>query len=159
MIYGGTIVTPMNTPATAPLKSVFYCTEGMIYVVKVYFPPGSSGLLHVQVFDADYQIFPTTIGQSFSGDNIQFSFDETYDKSNPPHELIVKSWNTDTDYDHEVGLYIGFVSKDEYIQRFVGSTAVADILKGMTSEELTKGINRRTRVAELLETFGSEEGK
>ena len=153
MIYGGVIVTPKNTPETAPLKSIFYCTAGMIYVVKIYFPPGSSGLLHAMILDADYQIFPTTIGQSFSGDNIDFSFDETYDKSNPPYELIVRTWNTDTDYDHELGLYMGFVSRDEYIQRFVGSTAVADILKGMSTEELTKGVARRSRATELIETF------
>ena len=159
MIYGGTILTPMNTPATAPLKSIFYCTAGMIYVVKIYFPPGSSGLLHAQICDADFQIFPTTIGQSFSGDNLSLSFDETYDKNNPPYELIIKSWNIDTDYDHELSVYIGFVSRDDYIQRFVGSTAVADILKGMSADELTKGINRRSRIAELMETFGSEEEK
>lgn len=159
MIYGGTILTPKNTLQIAPLNTVFSVQAGIIYVVKVYFPPGSSGLLHMQIFDASYQAFPTTLGQSFSGDNIDFSFDETYDKSNPPSNLIVRTWNTDTDYDHELSVYIGQVSKDEYIQRFVGSTAVADILKGMTQEELTKGINRRTRIAELLETFGSEEGK
>jgi hypothetical protein len=159
MIYGGTILTPLATPLTAPLDTVFSIQAGMIYVLKLYFPPGSSGLLHVQIFDSNYQAFPTTTGQSFSGDNIDFSFDETYDKSNPPWELIVRSWNDDTDYAHECGVYIGQVSKDEYIQRFVGSTAVADILKGMSQEELTKGINRRTRIAELLETFGSEEGK
>jgi len=158
MIYGGTILTPANTLPAAPMVTVWPISAGMIYVLKLYFPPGSSGLLHAQIFDASYQAFPTTIGQSFSGDNIQFSFDETYDKNNPPWELRVVTWNTDTDYDHELGLYIGHVSKDEYISRFVGSTAVADILKGMTLTELTKGIDRRKRIAELTEAFTKEQG-
>ena len=157
MIYGGAILTPMNTLPGAPLRTVWPVGEGMIYVVKLYFPPGSSGLLHVQVFDASYQAWPTTIGQSFSGDNMQLSFDETYNKMGPPWELVVVSWNTDTDYDHEFGLYMGFVSKEEYIQRFVGSTAVADILKSMSAAELTKGIDRRARVAALAEAFAPEE--
>jgi len=157
MIFGGTILTPLGTLPAAPLRTILPIGEGMIYVLKLYFPPGSSGLLHVQIFDASYQLFPTTIGQSFSGDTIQYSFDETYPKFGPPWELDVVSWNTDTDYDHEFGLYIGFVSKDEYIQRFVGSTAVADALKAMTAQEFAATVSRRERVTGLMEAFAGEE--
>jgi len=157
MIYSAEIHTPMNTPAAAPMETIIYVAAGMIYVVKIYFPPGSSGLLHVQVRDAGYQLFPTTIGQSFSGDNLSLSFDETYPKFEPPYELRVYSWNLDTDYDHEMQIHFGFVSRDEYIQRFVGSTAIADALKAMTAQEFAATVSRRERVTGLMEAFAGEE--
>lgn len=157
MIYGGTIITPANTLQAAPLKTVFACTSGMIYVVKLYFPPGSSGLLHVQVYDADFQIFPSTIGQSFSGDNIDFSFDETYDKSNPPYELVVRTWNTDTEYDHEFGLFIGFASKQEYISRYVPQQQVNDALLAAVSTQASTEASRKSMIEELLRQYTEEE--
>jgi len=84
MIYTSEIHTPANTLQANPLITVIETTAGIIYVLKIYFPPGSSGLLHVQIMDAGYQLFPTTIGQSFSGDNLSLSFDETYPKFEPP---------------------------------------------------------------------------
>lgn len=156
MIYGGTILTPFGTPATTPLDTRFSVQAGIIYVIKIYLPPGSAGLLHVQIFDASYQLSPTTIGQSFSGDNLSLSFDETYDKSNPPWELIVRTWNDDTDYAHELGVYIGQVTKEEYISRFVGSTAIADALKAMTAQEIAATISRREKVTGLMEAFSGE---
>jgi len=157
MIYSSEIHTPANTLQTNPLITVIETTAGIIYVLKIYFPPGSSGLLHVQIMDAGYQLFPTTIGQSFSGDNLSLSFDETYPKFEPPYELRVISWNTDTDYDHEMQIAIGQVSKEEYISRFVGSTAIADALKAMTAQEFAATVSRRERVTGLMEAFAGEE--
>lgn len=156
MIYTAEIHTPMNTPALTPLETWIDVTSGMIYVLKLYFPPGSSGLLHVQIFDSGLQLFPSTIGESFSGDNLALSFDETYPKLEPPWFLRVLSWNLDTDYDHEMHIAIGQVSKEEYISRFVGSTAIADALKAMTAQELTVAISRRERVTGLMEAFSGE---
>lgn len=149
----------MNTLAASPLETIMPLAVGIIYVFKIYLPPGSSGLLHVQVKDQGYQIFPTTIGANFSGDNLSLSFDETYAKIEPPYELRIITWNLDTDYDHNCHVAVGQVSKDEYISRFVGSTAIADALKGMTAKELTKTINRREMVTALTEAYAQKEGK
>jgi len=157
MIYSDTIVTPFGTAEAAPLKTIISITAGMLYTLKLYLPPGSAGLLHIQVFDAMYQIFPTTIGKSFSGDNLSLSFDENYSKLEPPYEMVIMTWNDDTEYDHELSIWFGFASKDEYIARFAGSTEVADLLKGMTAAEITSAFNRRGRVTELLDTFATEE--
>lgn len=159
MIYTAEIHTPMNTLAVTPLETWIDVTSGIIYVLKLYFPPGSSGLLHVQIFDSGLQLFPSTIGDSFSGDNLALSFDETYPKLEPPWFLRVRSWNLDTDYDHEMQIAIGQVSKEEYISRFIGSTAIADALKGMTAQELAKTINRREMVTALTEAYAPSEGK
>ena len=157
MIYGGAILTPSNTPQTAPLKTVIPLACGMIYVFKLYLPPGSSGLMHVQVYDAGYQILPTTIGSSFSGDNLNLSFDENYPKLEPPFELNVWTWNLDTDYDHSLEIYFGMASKDEYIARFAGSTAIADLLRGMNAQEMTQTFNRRAMVKSLTDQFAKKE--
>jgi len=157
MIYSAEIHTPMNTPALTPLETWMDVTSGMIYVMKIYFPPGSAGLMHVQIYDSGYQLFPSTIGESFSGDNLALSFDETYPKLEPPWFLRIRSWNLDTDYDHEVHIQIGMVSKEEYISRFVGSTAIADALKAMTAQEFAATVSRRERVTGLMEAFAGEE--
>lgn len=156
MIYGGVIVTPSNTPISSPIKTIFPVTSGIIYVLKIYFPPGSAGLLHIQVFDAGYQLFPTNEGESFSGDNIDFSFDETYDKSNPPYELIALTWNDDTEYQHQLGVYMGFASRDEYIARYIPQSTVNDAIVAAMSMQQQGEEARKDTVKELIDTYGKK---
>lgn len=157
MIYGGVISTPPNTLASAPQETVVDIASGLIYHVKVIFPPGPSGLLRLQVFDASYQLFPTTIGAFFSGDNLKLEWDEMYDKSEAPHILIVRTWNLDDTYAHEVSVLFSIVSKDEFKARYLPMMAQTALIESQAVTEAEKTVARQDRIKAFVETLPTEE--
>ena len=150
MIYGGVISTPANTAASSPLKTEYVVTEGIVYHLEVIFPPGSSGLLHVQVFDAQYQMFPTTIGESFVGDNLRLSFDVLYAKEDFPFLFTVVTWNLDDMYAHEVTVLFSMETADEFKARYLPMLQSQGIVEAMGSQELAKAEDRRKRVEQFM---------
>ena len=157
MIYGGVIHTLPNTLASAPMETVVDITSGLIYHVKIIFPPGPSGLLHVQVFDISYQLFPTTIGASFVGDNLKMEWDEMYDKDEAPHILIVKTWNDDDTYAHDVSVLFSIVSKEEYKARYLPMMAQNVLVQSLAESEASTVLARRERVKAFMEKISAEE--
>ncbi len=159
MIYGGTITTPANTAKVSPKVTEIAVTLGLIYHLKVVFPPGPSGLLHVQIFDGTYQVFPTTHGASFRGDNLALVFDELYDKSIEPMLLSVHTWNLDTTYEHDVEVLISLVSKEEFQARYLPMTANNALVQALAEQEVLSTSARRERVKRFLETTGEGAGE
>lgn len=158
MIYGGVISTPANTAASSPLRTKVSVTAGLLYHAKIVFPPGPSGLLHVQVFDGSYQLFPTTLGQSFVGDNLLLQFDELYFKEIEPYFLDVLTWNLDDTYAHEVQVMLSLASREEYIARYLPGMQTDALVQAMAAQEAVKEKVRRDRVAAFVETLPTEGG-
>ncbi|MCJ7639022.1 MAG: hypothetical protein MUO70_03925 [Euryarchaeota archaeon] len=158
MIYGGTISTLANTLETAPQRTVVYVTLGLIYHLKVIFPPGPSGLLHVQVFDGTYQLFPTTVGQAFEGDNSRLEFDELYSKDEEPFQLTVVSWNLDDTYAHEAIVLISLATKEEYMARYLPGMSSDMLAQALAAGEMAKEAERGRRVKAFVESIPGEGG-
>lgn len=156
MIYGGVITTPANTTKAAPLDTTVDVTAGLIYHVKIIFPPGPSGFLHVQVLDGSYQVFPTTQGQSIVGDNLSLEWDELYDKGDAPFVLVVRTWNLDDTYDHDVSVLLSLASKEEYQARYLPMMAQNVMAQAFAVAEAEKGIARQERVKAFLEKIPGE---
>jgi len=119
MIYTANITTPKNTPLSTLKKTTLSVTTGLVYKVEVYFPAGSAGLMGVAIFDGLFQVWPSTVGDFFLGDNIMISFDDLYLKEAAPFDFQVYTYNVDDTYDHFVSVRLGFVSKDVFRARFL----------------------------------------
>lgn len=158
MIYGGVISTPKNTAASAPQVTVFSVTEGIVYHLKVSFPPGPSGLLHVQVWDAAYLVFPTGLGESFVGDDELFQFDVLYAKKADPFIILVKTWNLDDTYAHEVSVWLSMETADEFKARYLPMMQTNALVTQIGEQELAQSAARRQKLAAFMETLPEGEG-
>lgn len=156
MIYGGVISTPANTAASSPLKTVYTVTEGIVYHLEVVFPPGPSGLLHVQIFDASYQVFPTTLGESFVGDNYAYDLDVLYAKDDKPFQFTVVTWNLDDTYAHEVSVFLSMETSDEFKARYLPMIQTSGMVAALSSQEIAKAAQRRERLERFVETLPTE---
>ena len=142
MIYAATITTPANTFPAAELMTRLNVALGLVVKLEVFFPPGSSGLLHARICDGSYQAFPATPGTDFFGDNLTLSFEELYDKSADPPSFDVWTYNLDDTYAHVLQVRMMVVSKEEYQARYVPSMQTeaveAIVAKVSAQQEETK---------------------
>jgi len=119
MIYEATICTSKDTPRYGPDVNRLYVTKGLVYKIELDFPPGSAGLLGVAVYDGGFQVWPSTLGEWFTGDGILISFDDVYLKETEPYVFDIYTYNEDDTYDHSVTVRLGLVSKEIFMARFL----------------------------------------
>lgn len=133
MIFTFDETIPKNTPSNNPKTYKLKITQGLIYQVRVTFPPGSAGLMGLAIIHKSVRIWPSTPGKWFRGDNVSFSFQETYLIESEPYFLDIFTYNEDDTYDHQVFLKIGLVSKKVFMARFMPSLQ-KDMWKEILSE-------------------------
>lgn len=119
MIYVANITTLKDTEKTGPKKTTIHVTKGLVYKVEFYFPSGSAGLMGVAIFDGLYQVWPSSVGEFFIGEDQVISFDDMYLKEAEPFEFQAYTYNTDDTYPHEVSVRIGLVSKEVFQARYL----------------------------------------
>jgi len=137
MIYTANITTPKNKLTTDLKKTVLKVTKGLVYKVEVYFPPGSAGLMGVAVFDGLFQVWPSSVGEFFIGEDHVISFDDLYLKVTEPFEFQCYTYNTDSKNPHFVSVRIGLVSKEVFLARFLptrGHDYLTRLLEEMKSD-------------------------
>ena len=155
MIYTATVTSVKDTASTSPDKTVLQVSRGLIYKIDVYFPPGSAGLMGVKIMDSIYQMYPSTPGTWFVGDNNTISFDDVYLKESGPYVFDIYHYNTDDTNSHSVIIRIGMLTKTRYMARFLPDlsfTAMKDYFAGIAAEQ---ELIQQAAVDELLENpFG-----
>jgi hypothetical protein len=119
MIYTANITTPKETSRQDLRKTIISVTKGLVYQVEFYFPSGSAGLMGVAVFDGLYQIWPSSAGEFFIGDQQLIRFSDMYLKESAPFEFQCYSFNEDETYQHFVSVRLGLVSSDVFLARFL----------------------------------------
>ncbi len=121
MIYTTNITTAKLTafPPNKPKRTILEVTTGLVYKVEIDFPSGSAGLMGVAIADGGYQVWPSNVGQWFTGDNRTIVFDDTYLKGSAPHRFTIFTYNNDDTYDHLVIVRIGLVSREIFMARFL----------------------------------------
>jgi hypothetical protein len=77
----------------------------------LHFPPGQSGLAHVQVWYCGRQILPTSLGESFIGDDTLIDLPEAFPIEDPPFELTLVGWAPLATLDHTV-YFILYIERD-----------------------------------------------
>lgn len=119
MIYSVHIKTTEKTLITNPKPTDLFITKGLVYKIELEFPSGSAGLMGVVICDGGFQVWPSTLGEWFTGDSSLISFEDTYLKESSPYKFRVFTYNEDTIYPHIVNVRIGLVSKEIFMARFL----------------------------------------
>jgi len=151
MIYTANITTSMNTPQTSLTQTVLRVTKGLVYKVEVYLPAGSAGLMGVAVFDGLFQLWPSTVGDFFVGEDQQIAFDDMYLKESAPYQFDIYSYNTDDTYDHFASVRVGLVSKEIYLARFLPTKShdyFAGIMRQLQAEQEERARAQKELIAE-----------
>lgn len=155
MIYAATITLPASTAEADAVQTDLIVTRGLLWLVEVGLPPGCAGLVHVQLFDATYQVFPATPGESFHGDGVLRGYDDLYMKSSAPFLFQVKAWNLDTVYSHTISVRLGMASSNTEISRYMPGVAWENLTEAIANME---AVQTATRAAQLAEIQKSLEG-
>lgn len=106
MIYRFSIVTPANTLYSSKKRTVLKLTKGTIHQIDMRFPPGPQGVLHLQLARGRHQVWPTNPNGDFAGDGEIISGKEHREIRSAPSQLEAYTWNTSTQYEHEVVIRI-----------------------------------------------------
>jgi len=149
MIYTANITTLKNTAKTDPKKTTIRVTQGLVYKVEFYFPAGSAGLMGLAVFDGLFQVWPSSGGEFFLGDDLTIPFDDLYLKEAAPFEFQCYTYNTDDTYNHLVIARIGLVSSEVFMARFM-PTRDRQYFKRLRQKILSERANRLVVQRELL---------
>ena len=102
MWYRGSVTVPLNTAESAKATAFVEVCPGVITMFYRLFPPGCTGLVHLQVFYQTRQIFPTTPGQSYLGDGSEILGDASVVLDEPEYVLELRAWSPGTAYQHIV---------------------------------------------------------
>jgi len=102
MRYYASITIPAGTLASAPASNKFSVSSGRITEIELLFPPGSAGLAYLQIFYSDRQIYPTSIGEFFRGDDHLINWSDEYELIDEPYELELRGWAPAAIYDHTI---------------------------------------------------------
>ena len=86
-------LTHGKTKATAEDTELDLCT-GIIHQVDFIFPSDSDKDLNIQVFDANFQVWPSNRESTIQGDNMVISSREWYHLHPWNNQLILRGWNT-----------------------------------------------------------------
>ncbi|KKM23094.1 hypothetical protein LCGC14_1618660 [marine sediment metagenome] len=149
MIYTANITTVANTAKTALKKTIIRVTKGLVYKVEFYFPAGSAGLMGLAVFDGLFQVWPSSVGEFFLGDDLTIAFDDLYLKESGPFEFQCYTYNTDDTYNHLVIPRIGLVSSEVFMARFM-PTRDRQYFKRLRQKILSERANRLNVQRELI---------
>lgn len=100
MFFQAEILTPANTPASAPIIHRLAIYPGVTTQQWVGFPRGCYGLAHMQIWYWEWQVWPWTPQTSFHWNDYMFTFYDRYPITEEPLEFVIKTWNLDDTYPH-----------------------------------------------------------
>ena len=123
MIYAASITTSKGGSEEQAASTVLPVTPGLLWLLEVDFPPGCCGLAHIQIFDGLYQVFPATPGESFHGDACTVHLEDLYFKQAAPYEFVIKTWNEDDTWDHDLQVRVGMAMGRAEMSRYMPALA------------------------------------
>jgi|Deesub1362A_J573_1020465.scaffolds.fasta_scaffold04840_7 hypothetical protein len=116
-IYAKEIVTA----AASDKKTVISLRGDYITYINIRFPPGSLGLLKVQFFYGNLQIFPEESGNYFNGDDEVIAWEEFWEIPGELEPLTIYTKNEDEYYDHAVLIRIVTKYRKELIADLIAN--------------------------------------
>lgn len=102
MRYRAALTIQAGVLASTPVTKVLSLCPGFITEVELLFPSGHAGLTYLQIWYHERQVFPTTAGQAFRGDDHLITFNEHFSVSEVPHEIELRGWAPTTTLEHTI---------------------------------------------------------
>lgn len=108
MLYTASITTNANTPLNAPTQTIIKVAREVLHRFYVYFPPGCSGLVYVQIMHGEHPILPVNKGSWMRGDDLLIEGPTWQELTSETNIMTINTANLDTVNTHEVlvGLFI-----------------------------------------------------
>ena len=153
MVFSVSITTTSATAKTGAKRTFLKVSKGLVYRMEVEFPPGCCGLLHCQVFDGSYQLYPASPDDSFHSDARVIGFDDLYLKSGAPFEFVVKTWNLDDTWDHTIQVRIGMASSEAFMSRYMPSISWEKFSKVLASAAIDQELMKQRAIEDFSKTF------
>jgi len=97
-----TVTVPKNTPKSAPVEQELPLTPGIVHRVRIRFPPGSKGKLHLKIMHGAHQFAPTNRDGDFIGNDEWIEWKEWYELVEHDTLMRAVAWNESTAYAHSV---------------------------------------------------------
>jgi len=110
-LYQKTINISANTLQTNAVESVLKINKGVIHKIEVQFPSGCAGLVHCQILRNRTQIAPLNLDENIASDGKIISWREFIEFNTNPTELVIRSWNEDDTYSHQITIYVHMLPK------------------------------------------------
>ena len=107
MFYEYELEVAANTLEFNPATLEIQLVKGTIDHVEVFFPPGCNRLVDVAIWHSLRQVWPTPPAESFADDNFHLIFSEAHPLSEPPYNLTLLGWSSDTRYSHTIAFRFG----------------------------------------------------
>ena len=126
MRYSASVEIPASTTEAIPHEEYLDICFGTISQVFVLFPPGHAGLTHLQIFYQTRQIFPSTPGESFTGDDTQYEFSERWPITEAPHEVLLRAWNEDTENAHTIIVELSVLAPEVTVTTVIRSPTLPE---------------------------------
>ncbi len=109
MFYVYPVTVPRGTSRDEPLVVDIELGPGEIHQVEIGFPWGCAGLVHVQIWRAEHQVWPTNPGGSFAWNDYNHVIEESEPCAGPTEYWSIRCWNLDSRHDQPVQVRIGIL--------------------------------------------------
>jgi len=123
-IYSG----PLDCPANSTKEYEVEVEGDIITRVRLHFPPGPQGLLHVRFFQGIKQIFPQPEEAYFSGDDEIIEWDEYYELAEHKSTIRVVLENKDDTYEHQVIVTLVVQDRQKEVSERIASAIAKKIM-------------------------------
>ena len=151
MIYSKSLTVPAQTPRSSPVKTVCHVTRGLVYKLEIRIPPGHAGLTGIWITHGGFQVWPSTLGEYFVGDDDLISYEDVYLLESAPYCFNIYAFNNDDTFPHSFYVRFGVVSKEIYMARYLPTLShdyLANLIKQLQEEQLER---QREQESLLLE--------
>lgn len=124
MFYTYSYTPTTDNTADAPEKLKMPLTKGIIHQVDVLFQSGCNHLEFVQIWNDNFQVWPSNRGEKIRGNATVISFRDFYELEKGNTDLTAHIWTDQDDPQAEIIIQIGLLPKS--------------ILQPLSFEELLK---------------------
>lgn len=109
MFYDFALTIPAATAEASPASVTMKLTAGIIYAVKLLFPPGPHGMVKLRIRHGLHQLLPTNPDGYFASDDEVINIDEYYELKPGQAELTAVGYSPGTTYPHTVAIRVGIL--------------------------------------------------
>ena len=110
MLYEYALTIPANTAEASPATMDAPLAPGTVVRVDVQFPTGCVGLVHVQIWSGEHQVWPGNLDGDISAEGLVVSWPEDYDLEDEPFTLVLRGWNDDDTFPHTITFRFAIIS-------------------------------------------------
>lgn len=121
MRYRKELFVPAGTSEAGRAETNLHLTHGIVREVEIGFPAGCAGLVEVAIRYHERQIYPTSPGASFRGDDVLITFFDALEVTEPPLAFSLVGWAPDAEYDHRISFGVTVAAVERKRRLFSGA--------------------------------------